>query len=149
MKIPSCTIELGPNSDVLPQYKDAGVDALYNLLIFTNMLQQEGNENKPPQYRKITKVPVVHTDVPYRYTYQGFVLIACRYLEYPQAPASGLLDWVKFPGDFFSVGDVLAKIRNLEGEVVGTITSELDGYMIGMQYCSGLTSSLLGWNYRL
>ena len=66
MKIPSCTIELGPNSDVLPQYKDAGVDALYNLLIFTNMLQQEGNENKPPQYRKITKVPVVHTDVPYR-----------------------------------------------------------------------------------
>mmetsp|Transcript_11160 Transcript_11160/g.15402 ORF Transcript_11160/g.15402 Transcript_11160/m.15402 type:complete len:396 (+) Transcript_11160:64-1251(+) len=121
MRIPACTIELGPNSDVLPQYRDAGVDALTNLLIYTTMIREERNENnesKAPQYRKITKVPVIHTDVPY------------RYLEYPQTPVSGIIDWVKFPGDFFSVGDVLAKVRNLDGEVLATITSEIDGFVV-------------------
>lgn len=54
MRIPSCTIELGPMNAVLPQCRDAALCSLHNILVFNKMIDSE--------YKPVTQVPVIKTE---------------------------------------------------------------------------------------
>jgi predicted deacylase len=111
LRIPSCTIELGPMDAVDPYCRDAAINSLLNLMKWGKMIR--GN------FEPITTVPVIKSKEHF------------RYLSYPRASETGIVDFQLNPGDFFGKGDVLVKIRNIEGEIVDEIKSELEGFIIG------------------
>ncbi len=111
LRIPSCTIELGPMNSADNLFKSAGYKAVMNALIHAKMLDQTPN--------RITEVPVIRFKENY------------RDLPYPQSPATGILDIIAFPGQEFSKGDTLAIIRSISGERLAEIKAEMNGFVIG------------------
>ncbi|MHA2252247.1 MAG: succinylglutamate desuccinylase/aspartoacylase family protein [Candidatus Kariarchaeaceae archaeon] len=111
LRIPSCTIELGPMNAVDPYYRDAAIIGILNLMRWAGMVDHE--------YQVIDKVPVIKSKANY------------RYLSYPQAKVSGIVDFQKNPGDFFGKNDILAIIRNIDGTVLSQIHADFDGFVIG------------------
>ena len=112
LRIPSCTIELGPMHCVPPASLSAGVSAVLNAMRFSGHLCL-------PESLAITEVPVLHFDKPH------------RYLVYPLCPVTGIADFLVPAGGKFQVGDALAVIRRMDGTLAGTAIAEMDGFVIG------------------
>lgn len=111
LRIPSCTIELGPMNAVPPSCRDAGVFSCLNGLIHSGNLT---NVN----VCEISCVPVLHFEKPH------------RYLVYPLANATGIVDFYVNVSDKFSAGDVLAVIHHMDGSVLQKVIADMDGYLI-------------------
>lgn len=111
LRIPSCTIELGPMKVALPTCRDAGIKAVLNGLIFSQNVVDVAPS-------VITEEPVLRFE-----NYH-------RYLVYPQANATGICDFQLVPGSPFKIGDVLVIIRAMDGQVVDKVIAEFDGYCI-------------------
>jgi len=112
MRIPSCTIELGPMDCVKPQCRDAGIIALENLLRWASML--DGVFEKLEGRTVVLKFTEPH-----------------RYLVYPQAPTTGVVDFLKDAGEPFEKGEEIAVIRHINGEIIKIIKAEMCGNVIG------------------
>jgi len=110
LRIPSCTIELGAMNVSTPSARDAGIFSLWNLLIWAKMV------NGP--YKQITQCPVIKFEHPH------------RYLEYPQATSTGIVDFQLEIGNHFQKGDCLAIIRNIDGSLSSRVIADMDGYLI-------------------
>ncbi len=94
-----------------PYCRDAAITSLVNLMRWSEMLV--GN------FKPITGVSVIKSKEYY------------RYLSYPLANETGIIDFQKNPGDFFKKGDLLAIIRSIDGSLISKIKSELEGFVIG------------------
>ena len=57
--------------------------------------------------------------------------ISFRYLVYPSANTTGIVDHHFALGQHFKKGDVLATVRSLDGAFLKTISAEMDGFIIG------------------
>jgi len=110
LRIPSCTVELGPMLVALPSARDAGVAALTNVLHWGKMM--EGNP------KEIVACPVIKFDEPH------------RYMIYPQTETTGIVDYQIEVGTKFKKGDLLAIVRNMDGTVSSIVTADMDGYLI-------------------
>lgn len=110
LRIPSCTVELGANNAVPPSCRSAGISSVLNGLIHSGNLT---NTN----LFQINEVPVLKFEKPH------------RYLVYPLATATGIIDFYVNAGDKFSCGDVLAVIRHMDGTIVQKVIAEMDGYL--------------------
>jgi hypothetical protein len=53
-----------------------------------------------------------------------------RYVVYPQAPVTGIVDHSIFPGTSFKKDDQLLVIRSLDGSVLTKISAEVDGFLM-------------------
>jgi predicted deacylase len=111
LRIPSCTIELGPMNAVDPYCRDAAIKSIKNLMRWAGIIDTP--------YQVITEVAIIKSKENY------------RYLSYPIAPETGIVDFNKNAGDFFGEGDVLAVIRSIDGNILTEIISEFDGFVIG------------------
>jgi len=111
LRVPSCTIELGPMDFVKSQYRDAGIIACENVLRWASMLDEE--------LQTPTRVKVLKFDRPH------------RYLNYPQAPVTGIVDILKDPGDWFEKGEEMLVIRHINGSVLHIVKAEMSGFVIG------------------
>lgn len=111
LRIPSCTIELGPMRSVEPRCRAAGLAALHNLLVWAGMVQ-----DKP---EAIDQSFVLNFDEPH------------RYLVYPSVTKTGIVDYSKDAGDRFEKGDELAVVRTMDGQVVERIHAEMSGWLAG------------------
>ncbi len=111
MRIPSATIEIGPMNAVPSSCRDAVLTSIFNVLHWSKML------DSPPQ--QITQVPVLQLKEPH------------RYIEYPQMPHTGIVDWEKNASEQFKKGDVIAYVRSMDGTLRSKIIAEMDGYVIG------------------
>jgi len=84
--------------------------ALKNVMKWANMI--------PGANEAITTVPVARVEEPH------------RFISYPFVPATGIIDYKKFPGDFFKKGDLLVVVRSLSGVVLGQVEAEMDGFVV-------------------
>jgi predicted deacylase len=133
LRVPSCTIELGPMRAAEPRCRAAGLAALYNLLIWAGMLQ-----DKP---KAIDPSFVIHFDEPH------------RYLVYPSVTQTGIVDYSKNAGEPFEQGEELAVLRAMDGQVVEKIHAEMGGWVIGWfegvaKYPGASVRSVLGGSSR-
>jgi len=110
LRIPSCTIELGAMHVSVPSARDAGITALWNTLVWSKMVDRP--------YEPITQCPVIKFQQPH------------RYLVYPIANSTGIVDYIVDVGNPFKKGDLLAIIRNIDGSVLSRVIAEMDGYII-------------------
>jgi len=126
MRIPSCTIELGPMHEVHPDCRDAALVAIHNLLVHAEMI--EGH------LKPISQVPVVRFPEPH------------RYLEYPLANGTGIVDFVTPLASRFEKGEKLAVIRKIDGTFVSNVNNELDvgGWMMAWEGITVLPGQKLG-----
>mmetsp|Transcript_24131 Transcript_24131/g.33839 ORF Transcript_24131/g.33839 Transcript_24131/m.33839 type:complete len:389 (-) Transcript_24131:78-1244(-) len=108
LHIPSCTIEVGP---IEPHGRDAGGKCLNNLLKWAAML--------PGKVEEVTEVKVFQPEELH------------RWLAYPFVSQTGICDFVLWPGDRFVPGDLMAIIRDINGQVLEHIYADLEGYVIG------------------
>eukprot|EP00012_Vannella_robusta_P007115 CAMPEP_0206194396 /NCGR_PEP_ID=MMETSP0166-20121206/7168_1 /ASSEMBLY_ACC=CAM_ASM_000260 /TAXON_ID=95228 /ORGANISM="Vannella robusta, Strain DIVA3 518/3/11/1/6" /LENGTH=382 /DNA_ID=CAMNT_0053611353 /DNA_START=108 /DNA_END=1256 /DNA_ORIENTATION=+ len=111
LRIPSCTIELGPMDCVPPACRSAGVSAVLNGLIHA------GNITNTERF-PITEVPVLRFEKPH------------RYLVYPLSPATGIVDFYVTCGEPFKQGETLGVIRHMNGQLQAEVKADMDGYII-------------------
>lgn len=116
--IPSCTIELGPMNCVPPNVRESGIKAVKNALIYSGFLQNF-------EFFEITEVPVFKFDVPH------------RYLVYPQANETGIVDILVPCGEQYTEGQTLAIIRDISGIEKDKIIATNSGYVMG--WFNGIT----------
>jgi len=110
LRIPSCTVELGAMNVSFPSAREAGIIALWNLLVWGKMI----NSPLKPQPGIVIQFSEPH-----------------RYLVYPQANSTGIVDYQLEVGNHFKKGDVLAIIRNIDGSITSRVIADMDGYVIG------------------
>ena len=101
LRIPSCTVELGPMHSVSPHCRDSGIISLENVMRWGGMLEGEPLSPLSPRTTVLTFDGVPH-----------------RYLVYPQTPVTGVADVLKEEGQPFKKGEDLAVIRSMSGEVL-------------------------------
>ncbi len=111
LKIPSCTIELGPMNSADPAFRDAGLKAVLNFMDWANM--------NISTFQPITEAPVIMTK---RWH---------REINSPRAPETGILDIIKEAGDMVSKGDLIAIIRDISGVRIADVKAEEDGFIVG------------------
>ena len=56
-----------------------------------------------------------------------------RAMDYPFAPATGVYDFAKRPGERFAKGDVLATCRRVDGAKIAEVRAEFDGFVISWE----------------
>lgn len=111
LRIPSCTIELGPMDVVSPSCRDAGIQAVWNALSWLGNLA-------PHEQQPITACRTIRFTEPH------------RYMVYPQATCTGIVDFLLEVGSEFQRGDRLAVIRSIDGTVLEYVVAEMDGWLI-------------------
>jgi len=94
----------------VPSARDAGITALWNTLVWSKMVDRP--------YEPITQCHVIKFQQPH------------RYLIYPIANSTGIVDYIVDVGNPFKKGDLLAVIRNIDGSVLSRVIAEMDGYII-------------------
>lgn len=109
MGIPSCTVELGPMDCVRPDARESAVISLENVMRWSGMLCIAEEEAKLSQ----TLSPLSP-----KTTVLDFNGVPHRYLVYPMAPVTGVVDFLIEEGQPFKKDDDLAIIRNMAGEVL-------------------------------
>lgn len=110
LKTSSCTFELGSGYEVQSISRELGIKAVKNVLKWAQMLPGE-KEALPEGY--FVKTNELH-----------------RLFMYPIAPCSGILDVYVEIGKPFKKGDVLGKIRSIDGIVLHEIKAEFDGFIL-------------------
>jgi len=75
----------------------------------------------PGDYKPINQCPVLKFDHPH------------RYLDYPQATSTGIVDYELEVGARFKKGDLLATIRHMNGTVSSLVTADIDGYVLAWE----------------
>ena len=111
LKIPSCTVELGPMNSADPAFRDAGIKAVLNFMEWAKM--------NISTFQPIVEAPVIMTKKWH------------REIDSPRAPETGILDIVKEAGDMVSKGDLLAIMRDISGVRIAEVKAEEDGFMVG------------------
>lgn len=106
----SYTVELGPGSIILPEFVQAGVRGVLNVMGYLDML------------------PIVPQAQP-----------QCITCPYPlrrdfniSAHQTGLIDYLVSPGDSFTAGQPLARIKNIIGEEIEWIPAPQDGFVLAL-----------------
>lgn len=114
LRIPACTIELGPTGAVYPDALQAGRQGIENVLMWAGML--------PGTPRPITSVPVPNAGYP---VYRE---------EHPRVPTAGLITYRVRPGDTVREGDVIATLRDIYARPIGdgAVRTERAGWVIGL-----------------
>eukprot|EP00128_Syssomonas_multiformis_P000188 Colp12_sorted_trinity150504_noHs@14149 len=111
LRVPSCTIELGPMHSASPSNLQAGINALNNLLVHAGLTDGSLID--------AMSVPVIKTQERH------------RYVVYPRTPVCGVVDFVKEAGEKFVKGELLAVVRSVHGERLHEITADFEGYVVG------------------
>lgn len=117
--IPSITPELGASNFVDPAGLRAAIVGVRNALVWAGMLDGE------PE--RIDWIPQPQMDAPVRRE------------SHPRAPASGIVNALRQPGDVVHAGDALFELRDIWGRPVetagddGLVRSEHDGWVIGLR----------------
>jgi predicted deacylase len=120
LRIPSCTIELGPMLGVPSSCKEAGVLSIRNIMRWAGMMVMTAAAaaGGGGPFESVTTVPVIKVIEPY------------RYVVYPQATVTGIVDHHVPPGSAFKKGDLLLTIRSMDGQVLSKMEAEMDGFVI-------------------
>lgn len=109
--IPALTLELGGSYIVNEEFVDYGVRSITNILVQLKMIDPEPNFTYP--------VPEKFEDKDLRYSHE------------PRASKSGVVRFLKKPGEAVKKGDSLAMIYNSFGKHQETVTALFDGLVLG------------------
>lgn len=110
--IPALTLELGESLTINEKNVTFGLNAILNVL---KELKMVGDFNKTAPY----EMPVF---------IKNKIL---RYSSKPLCSTSGIIRFMKKPGDFIKPGDKIAKVYNAYGKLIETITSCHNGIILG------------------
>jgi predicted deacylase len=113
--IPAITAELGGHSVVESDARAAGVAGIYNVAVEFDILDSLPESVAEPG----STIP----DTPVEYPVHRFVG--------PRTETAGLVRYEVEPGDALEAGDTVAEVVSPHGDVLDTITTERDGYVIG------------------
>lgn len=106
----SYTVELGPGSIILPDFVQAGVRGVLNIMGYLEML---------PVLPE-TQPAAITCSYPLRRDFSVF------------AHHTGLIDYLVSPGDAFTTGQPLARIKNIVGEEIERIPAPQDGFVLAL-----------------
>ena len=125
LRVPSVTIEAGPARVAEPHHRDACLAACMNAITWN------GN-NTEGSYTDVTAIVSVHQHPNDLH----------REIQYPVVdfgPEGGVVDIRVDAGEAFEMGDTLAVVRTMEGELVREIKAELSGFVF--TWADGVTHS--------
>jgi hypothetical protein len=108
-RILSYTVELGPGSIILPDFVEAGTRGVLNVLGYLDMLPLEAEAQRR-----------INHHLPLR---RDFGIYANQ---------TGIVEYLVVPGEAFSRGQALARIKNIVGEALEVIPAPHDGFVLGL-----------------
>ncbi|MFC6824482.1 succinylglutamate desuccinylase/aspartoacylase family protein [Halopelagius fulvigenes] len=112
--IPAFTVELGGHSVVDDDARAGGVAGIYAVMVELGMLEERPDDVGEPG----AGVP----DAPVEYPVRRAV--------HPRTETAGLVRHRVAPGDVVESGDAVAEVTTPQGDVLDTVTSEHDGYVV-------------------
>ncbi|MBN1524959.1 MAG: succinylglutamate desuccinylase/aspartoacylase family protein [Spirochaetales bacterium] len=110
--IPALTLELGESLLINEKNITYGFNAIWNILADLNMVE-------PLSDPSVFPIPDVLVDK------------ILKYSSLPLCSSSGIIRFLKKPGELVKTGDKIAKVSNAFGKLVETITAVNDGIILG------------------
>jgi predicted deacylase len=111
-KVPALTLELGESLTINEKNIENGVNAIWNILMFLRMVPEQAEYFRYP-------APDLAT---------GKIL---RYSLHPLSATSGIIHFLKKPGQIVYSGQKIARIQNAFGKITEIITAGKDGVVLG------------------
>ncbi len=111
-KVPALTLELGESLTINEKNIENGVNAIWNILMYLRMVPEQG------EYFRYQAPDLARNKI-------------LRYSLHPLSATSGIIHFLKKPGQIVFKGQKIARIQNAFGKITEVITAAEDGVVLG------------------